>query len=131
MSSVSVDTEPREQLDSHLQFPTYIKKVPSWNSRTYLYNTGLLSILVLLALRTAFDNVSHDILLDRLANIPLVWVKSYLTDSTQFVQLKNLRSSSSPVSSGVPQGCVLAPLLFTMYHLPLGHILRKFRIQFH
>ena len=71
--------------------------------------SGLLSILVLLDRSTAFDTVSHDILLDRqgyigIADIPLAWLKSYLTDHTQFVQLKNLRSSSSPVSSCVPQG---------------------------
>ena len=97
---------------------------------------GLLSILVLLDLSAAFDTVSHNILLDRLASIgitdiPLAWLKSYLTGRTQFVQLKNLRSSSSPVSSGVPQGSVLGPLLFTIYLLPLGQILRKFHIQFH
>uniref|UniRef100_A0A671V9K1 Reverse transcriptase domain-containing protein n=1 Tax=Sparus aurata TaxID=8175 RepID=A0A671V9K1_SPAAU len=99
-------------------------------------DSGLLSILVLPDLSAAFDTVSHDILLDRLAfigitDIPLAWLISYLTGRTQFVQLKNLRSSSSPVSNGVPKGSVLGPLLFTIYRLPLGHILRKFHIQFH
>ena len=98
-------------------------------------DSGLLSILVLLGLSAAFNTVSHDILLDRLASIgitdiPLAWLKSYLTGRTQFVQLKNLRSFSSPVSSGVPQGSVLGNLLFTIYLLPLGHILRKFHVQF-
>ena len=91
------------------------------------------SILVLLHLSAPFDTVSHDILLDsiEITDIPLALLKSYLTGRTQFVQLKNLRSSSSPVSSGVPQGSVLRPLLFTIYLLPLGHTLRKFHIQFH
>ena len=99
-------------------------------------DSGLLSILVLLDLSAAFNIVSHDILLDRLAsigitNIALALLKSCLTGRTQFAQLKNLRSGSSPVSRGVPQGSVLGPLLFTTYLLPLGHIVRKFHIQSH
>ena len=99
-------------------------------------DSSLLSIPVSLNLGAALNTVSHDILLDRLASIgitdiPLAWLKSYLTGRTQFFQLKNLRSSSSLVSSSVPQGSVLGPLLFTIYPLPLGHIFRKFHIQYH
>ena len=44
---------------------------------------------------------------------------------------QNLRSCSSLVFSGVHHGSVLGPLLFTIYLLLFGHILRKFHIQFH
>ena len=45
----------------------------------------------------------------------LLWLKSFLTDRSQYVILDNQRSHPTPISSGVPQGTVLAPLLFLLY----------------
>ena len=55
----------------------------------------------------------------RITDIPLAWLKSYLTGCTKFVQLKRLGSCSSPVSSGVPQGSFLCPSCSLFTFCPL------------
>uniref|UniRef100_A0AAR2IPE7 Reverse transcriptase domain-containing protein n=1 Tax=Pygocentrus nattereri TaxID=42514 RepID=A0AAR2IPE7_PYGNA len=98
---------------------------------------GYISLLVLLDLSVAFDTIDHNILLERLENLigikgsALTWFKSYLSDRYQCVHLKNKCSYQSRVKYGVPQGSILGPILFTLYMLPLGKIIRRHGINFH
>ena len=93
-------------------------------------------VLCLLDLRSAFDTLQHDILIQRLANIgvrdkALEWLRSYLVDRTTSVKVNNSRSCCSLVKYGVPQGSVLGPTLFSVYCRPLGRIIRKHDISYH
>ena len=100
-------------------------------------DVGRISILVLLDLSAAFDTISHPILLNRLSThlgltgSALSWFNSYLSDRQQFVSINGSCSRPAPVNHGVPQGSVLGPILFTIYMIPLGQIIRRHGLSYH
>ena len=68
----------------------------------------------------AFDKVPHERLLHKIHQYGITgnvlgWIKSFLTNRTQQVCIKNTLSDKAPVTSGIPQGSVLGPLLFVIY----------------
>lgn len=79
-----------------------------------------LTILVLLDFSNAFSSVDFDLMIEVLRSVNLSpsaldWFNSYLRGRTQYVTLNEVRSNWCDIIAGVPQGCILSPLLFSMF----------------
>jgi hypothetical protein len=71
-------------------------------------------------LSKAFDSISHKKIMKKMYNLPLdkrvlEWIEEFLIGRTQKVKVDNVLSEDINITSGVPQGSVLGPLLFIIY----------------
>ena len=81
---------------------------------------GNTPIAIFLDLSKAFDTLDHTILLQKLkyygiSENSLNWFQSYITNRKQYVQFQNVKSNLATISTGVPQGSIIGPLLFIIY----------------
>lgn len=96
---------------------------------------GKVTALLLLDLSSAFDTVEHSILLRNLESLgvrgsALRWFGTYLSDRSQSVCINSTSSCPTILSTGVPQGSVLGPLLFTVYLHGIGEIIKAHHLQY-
>ncbi len=94
------------------------------------------SVLILLDLSATFDTVNHQILQSTLTSlditgISLRWFKSYLTGRSFEVAWGVEVSKAHQLVTGVPQGSVLGPLLFSTYTTSLGPIIQAHGFSYH
>ncbi len=69
---------------------------------------------------SAFNIIIPDTLQNKLTQLSVPtsvcqWINSFLIDRQQLVKLGKFSSSTRTISTGAPQGCVLSPLLFSLY----------------
>ena len=83
-------------------------------------NNKMFTVGVFVDLKKAFDTLNHDILIRKMEKygfrgVVLNWIKSYIKNREQFVQIGDCKSSCRTLICGVPQGSVLGPKLFNLY----------------
>ena len=79
---------------------------------------------------SAFTSVNHKLLLHKMKHSfnvtdrAYMWIASYLSNRTQRVVLNGKQSEWAPVLSGVPEGSICGPLLFTCYTADIPLVIR-------
>ena len=92
------------------------------------------SVLLSLDISAAFDTLDHRRLLDRSEELfdfddtVLQWLNSYIAGRSQFVSIGGRHSSTVTMTTGVPQGSVLGPLLFFILATPVGSLIKSFGV---
>ena len=69
---------------------------------------------------SAFNTLQPHLLLKRLINLDVtpslvLWIRSFLWDRPQWVCIDGILSNELVLNTGAPQGCVLSPVLFSVY----------------
>ena len=87
--------------------------------------------IIYLDFAKAFDKVPHKRLLKKLWGYGIrgkvhSWIKEFLTDRSQKVVIEGKSSDLANISSGIPQGSVLGPILFLIYINDLPDVILSF-----
>ena len=89
-------------------------------------DSGKFVLGVFLDLKKAFDTIDHKVLIHKLEHygfrgVVSKWFASYLSNRKQYTCVNGENSELDVITTGVPQGSVLGPLLFTIYVNDMQH----------
>ena len=104
----------RKNRSTQLALTSYLDKL------TEVLDKNEFVVSLFIDLSKAFDTIDHSLLLQKLYNygirgISHDFVKSYLTNRSQYVEIQGGSSNSLSITCGVPQGSILGPILFLVY----------------
>jgi len=87
------------------------------------YNTTQYCVLLILCRRIESDF--------GVTGTALSWLRSFVSDRSQYVAVGPVKSETCALSTGVPQGSVLGPLSFAMYVSEIDAVIQSHSVQYH
>ena len=91
-----------------------------YSSHSHLDQSGTFIRILLVDFSSAFNTLQTHLLLLRLLDLDVspsivLWVRAFLRDRPQTVCENSVKSNELILNTGAPQGCVLSPILFSIY----------------
>lgn len=76
--------------------------------------------IVFIDFSSAFNTIQPHLLVDKLIKLGvnprlITWINNFLLNRTQQVRFNQAISTAKVINTGAPQGCVLSPILYTLY----------------
>ena len=97
-------------------------------------NEGLVTVVLFVDMRKAFDTVDHSILLQKISRLGLhpetaSWLANYLSERLHKTYANGQLSSAANITCGVLQGLILGPMLYLIYVNDISSIVKHCSMQ--